>query len=120
VLLLLTGLTVTLLAMSGAPDPKRQAAALVSQIKAAVANRAVGAPLFGSAPLVQRSPQEVVVTVDRIPPKVCVLASWDLYRLGIITINGVTPNRVSAARLVELCNEFDTASLSWTVRSTTP
>ena len=36
-----------------------------------------------------------------------------LYRLGAITINGVMPQRVSAAKLVELCNDGETATIVW-------
>jgi hypothetical protein len=51
--------------------------------------------------------------IDKISPKVCVLASWDLYRTGVISVNGVTPPRVSAAVLVDLCNKGETATITW-------
>ncbi len=116
VLALLSGLGVTLLIMSRGPDPKNQADALVQQMKAAALGRPMGALIFAHYPSVQRGAREILVSIDKIPPKVCVLASWDLYRLGAITINGVAPQRVSAAKLVELCNDGDSASLTWATR----
>lgn len=117
VLVLLSGLGVTLLALSHAPDPRRAADALVDQMKAALAGRTISEPVFGAYPQVSGSGREVMVTMSRIPPKVCVLAAWDLYRLGTISINGVTPQRVSAAKLVDLCNDGETATIVWLPRS---
>lgn len=56
----------------------------------------------------------MVVTADQVPPKLCVSAGWDLVKDGTLTINGVTPLRVSAARLAELCNANPPATLVWT------
>lgn len=116
VLVLLSGLGITLLAMSHAPDPRRDADALVDHMKSALAGKQLD-PLFGAYPSVSGSGREVIVTMTRIPPKVCVLAGWDLYRLGVITINGVTPQRVSAAKLVDLCNDGDAATIAWSPKS---
>ena len=113
VLALLSGLAITLIVMSRGPDPRREADALVGQMKAALAGRPLGAPLFDTLPSVSGGGREVLVTMTNIPPKVCVLASWDLYRLGTITVNGVTPQRVSAAKLVDLCNEATPATIIW-------
>jgi hypothetical protein len=119
VLALLSGLGVTILMLSQGPDPKNQAAALVEQMKAAAQGRPLGAMIFASYPAVQRTARETLVSVDKIPPKVCVLASWDLYRLGPITINGTAPQRVSAAKLVELCNDGELAALTWATKTLT-
>ena len=54
-----------------------------------------------------------VVTAEGVPPKLCVSAGWDLVKDGTLTINGVTPARVSAAKLAELCNAQPTATLTW-------
>jgi hypothetical protein len=116
VLVLLSGLGITLLAMSHAPDPRRDADSLVDRMKAALAGKKPD-PLFGAYPTVSGSGREVMVTMTRIPPKVCVLAAWDLYRLGTISINGVTPQRVSAAKLVDMCNEGDAATIVWAPKS---
>ncbi len=98
VLALLSGLGITVLIISHAPDPKGAAEALVARTKAA----AVGRPY---------------ATIDGIPPKVCVLASWELSRTGVISVNGVTPPRVSAAVLVDLCNQSETATISWYLKT---
>lgn len=98
VLALLSGLGITILVISHGPDPKGDAEALAARMRAA----AVGHP-YG--------------VIDKVPPKVCVLASWELSRTGIISVNGVTPQRVSAAVLVDLCNQGETAYLSWYPKS---
>ena len=41
------------------------------------------------------------------------MAAWELYRTGTISVNGVTPQRVSAAVLVDLCNQGETATIIW-------
>jgi hypothetical protein len=98
VLGLLAGLGVTLLVISRAPEnPRRDADALVARMKAMADLTAPGEP----------------VTMTRVSPKVCVLAAWDLYRLGTIAINGVVPQRVTAAKLVDLCNDGGEATIIW-------
>lgn len=113
VLALLSGLAITLIVMSHGPDPRREADALVGQMKAALMGRPLGDPLFDTLPSVSGGGREILVTMTNIPPKVCVLASWDLYRLGTITVNGVTPQRVSAAKLVDLCNDATPGTIIW-------
>lgn len=98
VLALLSGLAITVMVISHAPDPKSDADALVARMKAA----AVGRPY---------------VVMGKVPPKVCVMAGWELYRTGLITVNGVTPQRISAAILVDLCNQGETATLQWTPKT---
>ena len=56
-------------------------------------------------------------SIDKISPKVCVLASWDLSRTGVVSVNGVTPQRISAAILVDLCNQGETATITWYPKS---
>ncbi|MDK9719696.1 MAG: hypothetical protein OEL53_00785 [Rhodospirillales bacterium] len=53
------------------------------------------------------------VTVAGIPNKACVSAGWRLARTGVVTINGVMPERISAAILAEICNQGDGNALSW-------
>jgi hypothetical protein len=119
VLGLVAGATVVLfLTLSQGPDPKKQAEALVAQMRDAIAGRPVGPSLFGSFPMVARGQKEIAVTVTKVPPKVCVSAAWQLYRTGAIAVNGVTPTRVSAAKLVELCNENEVAAITWVVKAT--
>ena len=113
VLGLLTGLAITLSVLSVGVDSRRLSTVMVEQMKAAASGHATREHLFGGRLTVSRHGNEIAVTVQRIPTKVCVLASWDLVRSGTVTVNGVTPSHVSAAKLVELCNEGDDATLSW-------
>jgi hypothetical protein len=105
------------LLLSHGPDPRRQADLVIGQMKAAVQGRPLGAALYGGYPVVSGAGRETMVTMTHVPSKVCVLASWDLYRLGTITVNGVTPTRVSAAKLVDLCNDGGAATIIWSPRS---
>ena len=116
VVMLLAGLGVAIWLMSGDSDPKGQASAVVNQMKAAALGKPLGPAILPNLPSALRNKHEAVVSIDKVPPKICVMVSWDLYRFGSIAINGVTPNHVSAAKLVELCNQTDTASLTWTVK----
>ena len=94
VLALLSGLGVTILVISQGPDPKSETEALVARMRAAAVGR-------------------LSVSVDKVSPKVCVLASWELSRSGVISVNGLTPPRISAAILVDLCNQEEMATLTW-------
>lgn len=55
-----------------------------------------------------------VVTAEGVAPKICVSAGWNLVKGGTLTVNGLTPLRVSAAKLAELCNAGPTATITWT------
>jgi len=116
VIALLAGLCITLLVISQGPDPRRQANALVDQMKAAALGHPPAQSPFGTPPRVTRGTHDMLVSQANVPPKICVLAGWDLFRLGNITINGVTPLRVSAEKLVDLCNQAETATLVWSPR----
>ena len=54
-----------------------------------------------------------VVTAENVPPKICVSAGWDLVKDGTLTVNGITPMRVSAAKLSELCYSGSSATITW-------
>jgi hypothetical protein len=81
-----------------------------------------GAPLetniFGGTLRLERKSGLTLVSTDSIPPGICVSVGWKLVRKGTLTINGITPVRVSAARLADLCNQpgHPTASLIWAPR----
>jgi hypothetical protein len=47
----------------------------------------------------------VVVTVEGIPANACVSAGIRLAHVGVVSVNGNTPLRVSASRLSALCFE---------------
>ncbi|CAA7615970.1 hypothetical protein [Magnetospirillum sp. SS-4] len=56
-----------------------------------------------------------VVVADGVPPRVCVASGWALVKAGVLSINGITPNRISAGKITELCNsETGNASIMWT------
>ncbi|OIR09137.1 hypothetical protein GALL_87440 [mine drainage metagenome] len=55
-----------------------------------------------------------MVVAEGVPPRACVGAAWDLVKDGTVAINGLVPMRVSGAKLAELCNQADTATMSWT------
>jgi hypothetical protein len=73
--------------------------------------------VFGGAIVVERSGSQLTITADRVPPGICVSVGWKLVRKGLLSINGTTPMRVSAARLADLCNQGEgTAVLAWSPR----
>ncbi len=70
--------------------------------------------VFGGALRLQSLGGRPVVVAEGVPPRVCAAAGWGLVRKGILTINGITPNRVSATRITELCNSEDgNAVIMW-------
>jgi hypothetical protein len=95
---------------TGASDATR----LVEQMVAALQGESPPTHVFGGAlTLISRGGLPVVVA-ESVPPRACAAAGWALMRKGLLTINGVTPNRVSAARITDLCNlgEGD-ATIMW-------
>lgn len=57
------------------------------------------------------------VEAKGLPSKACVSAAWRLAREGVVTVNGTTPVRISAAILTELCAEDpDGATIAWSPR----
>jgi len=112
----LVGVVAGLVALSGQSSSELNATDLVKQIEHSSEGVAPSRHVFGGLLTVERSNNQVAVTAQDIPPKVCVLAAWELARKGLVVINGVTPNRISAAKLSELCNDQDTAKLTWVVK----
>ena len=47
----------------------------------------------------------VLVVAEKVPSRLCAAAGWELVHKGTLTIDGVTPRRVSSAILTELCYE---------------
>lgn len=104
------------LAVHPAPAPEMaDAQRLAEQIIGAAQTLPPPQHLFGG-PL-RRTSQEgqaIVVVAEMVPPHACAVAGWALLRKGTLTINGVTPSRISAARVTELCNQNAAlASLRW-------
>ena len=70
--------------------------------------------VFGGTITVERKGNQVTLTADNVPPSACVSVGWKLVRKGLLSINGTTPLRVSAAKLSELCNQEEgPATLTW-------
>lgn len=88
---------------------------LVDQMKAS-AEGTIGPihHVLGGRLYARREGGQVTVVVSDLRQKDCVQAGWVLMRRGIISINGMTPQRVSAAVLADLCAQGDDASkLEW-------
>jgi len=98
---------------TSAPAPE----ALLAQMVQAADGGKIDTNVYGGALVVERSGPQLVVTVDGIPPSACVSVGWKLVRRGLLSINGTTPMRVSAARLADLCNQGEgTALIAWIPR----
>jgi hypothetical protein len=102
------------LILRGGSGPAVSPEALAEQMEAAARGGTSGLNLYGGALVVDHSAGTVIV--DGLPPSVCVSMGWKLVRKGLVSINGVMPVRVSAAKLSELCNVYDTAAVVWTPR----
>ena len=92
--------------------------AFVDQMESAAEGAMPERNVFGGTMTVDRKGNQVTVTAANIPPNICVSVGWKLVRKGILTINGTTPLRVSAAKLAELCNQTDgNATLAWSPKT---
>lgn len=94
--------------------PHLSGADLVRDFRLAVTGAPLPAPHGGVTIRTLSSGGVTVVSAEGVPPKVCVSAAWDLVKDGTISVNGITPPRISAARLAELCNVNHEATLVWT------
>lgn len=85
---------------------------LLAQMQAAAAG--ANAPAFhalgGQLRTMQGNGRINVVASD-VPATQCVKAGWRLAKLGTVIVNGVLPQRLSAAKLSELCEGG--ATLTW-------
>lgn len=86
----------------------------------AIANGAPNAQtVFGGTIERQKNEKNTVVIATHVPPKLCASSSWDLVHQGILTINGITPNRVSWTVITELCDsDAGSATLIWKPKAT--
>ena len=70
--------------------------------------------IFGGALKVIETVSAFTITAEGVPQKACVSAAWDLVHVGRVAVNGVTPGRVSAAVLAELCaSAGENATIVW-------
>lgn len=97
-----------------APPMMAEPARLVEQMVAVSQGEVLPVHVFGGAlRLIMRGDLPVVVA-EAVPPRACAAAGWALVRKGLLTINGITPNRASAARITDLCNHGEgDATIQW-------
>ena len=95
----------------GTPDLQ---ALLLDQFHQAAAGTVASPHAFGGALTVAAANGRVNVTAAGLPEAACVQAGWQLAREGTVIVNGVLPQRISAARLAELCSlDPQGATLVW-------
>lgn len=60
-----------------------------------------------------------VVIAEQVPNRICSAAGMKLVKKGLLSVNGVTPTRVSSAIVTELCNKDGAtyATLMWAPKS---
>jgi len=89
-------------------------AQLAAQMEDAAAGNVVPVHAFGGPLRVEREGSAITVVAERVPPQACVSTGWSLIHKGVISVNGVTPQRVTAAKLSDLCHDLDEgATLAW-------
>jgi len=97
-----------------APPIKAEPALLVEQIVAAVQGEVPATHVFGGVLRRATRGDLPVVIAEAVPPRACAAAGWALVRKGLLTINGITPSRPSAARITDLCNHGEgDATIQW-------
>ena len=91
-----------------------QAGKFARQIMDAPQGNGPDTHMFGGSLKVVLLGGRPVVVAEKVPPPICAAAGWTLVRGGVLSINGVTPNRISAGKITELCNSEDgDASIMW-------
>ncbi len=91
-------------------DPTK---ALLAQMQAAATGAAPATHAFGGRLSVTLGDGPANVTAENLPAKACVQVGWRLSKDGTVIVNGVLPQRLSAARLSELCASEGGATLTW-------
>lgn len=85
---------------------------LLEQMQAAAAGTVAPVHVFGGALTATRANGRSKVTAEGLPSKPCVQVGWRLSKEGTIIVNGVLAQRLSAAKLSEMCSG-DGATLTW-------
>ena len=87
---------------------------LLEQFHQAAAGTVESPHAFGGALTVEKANGRINVTAAALPSNACVQVGWQFAREGTVIINGVLPQRISGARLAELCAlEPKGATLVW-------
>jgi hypothetical protein len=93
--------------------------AFVEQLERAAEGTVFDKTVYGGPMRSEIKGNQLVITADGVPPGICVSVGWKLVRKGLLSINGVTPVRVSAAKLSELCyQDENSATLTWAPKAT--
>lgn len=90
-------------------DPGAQ---LLAQMEAAAQGNVAPTHAFGGALTVSAANGRTNVVAEGVPSRACVQVGWRLARSGTIIVNGVLSQRLSAAKLSEMCSGDD-ATLLW-------
>lgn len=99
---------------SGEREQSRDVGAFLDELRSAARGMDPGRTSYGGRLDVESRGGKVIVTATAVPQALCVGAGWELVKEGRISVNGVTPQRVSAARLADLCSrEPGGATLEW-------
>ncbi|WP_096704629.1 hypothetical protein [Magnetospirillum sp. 15-1] len=71
--------------------------------------------IFGGAIRVTSMNGVPVVIAERVPTRICSASGMKLVKKGLLSVNGITPSRVSSAIITELCNKDGSsdATLMW-------
>jgi hypothetical protein len=87
----------------------------VAQMIASAEGNAPPSHLFGGAIRVTSMNGVPVIIAEQVPPRICSASGMKLVKKGLLSINGVTPTRVSSAIITELCNKEGggSATLMW-------
>jgi len=103
------------MALRPAPPPvMAEPARLVEQMIAVSQGEVLPIHVFGGPLRLTMRGSLPVVVAEAVPPRACAAAGWALVRKGLLTINGITPSRASAARITDLCNHAEgDATIQW-------
>lgn len=87
----------------------------IAQMVAAGQGNPPPSHLFGGAIRTTTMNGMPVVIAEQVPPRICSASGMKLVKKGLLSVNGVTPTRVSSAIITELCNKEGggNASLMW-------
>ncbi|MDP6572037.1 MAG: hypothetical protein QGI63_03785 [Rhodospirillales bacterium] len=90
------------------------ASLLVDEMRLAARGAGPLTHVYGGALKVRETVTAFTITAEAVPRQACVSAAWDLVGSGRVMVNGVTPSRVTAAVLAELCaSDGEVATLIW-------
>ena len=87
----------------------------VAQMIESAQGNAPPSHLFGGPIRVTSMNGVPVVIAEHVPPRICSASGMKLVKKGLLSVNGVTPTRVSSAIITELCNKEGggDATLMW-------